>query len=189
MFSRLFSHHYYLPPEHFHQFSKKPTPISSHSLSLLTPALATTYPYSDSEQFLVLSLAYKQNYAICVVFFSSLKLLFFSEILSRLIHVSESGFCFIEGHNNISFYGYYTLIDPLFSWINVGLFLSVMDNDAMLFLSMLPFKAASITKLYLTPIFQPHTKGYFIDFMSPSHSLNYALFFWVMLLCSCKNLC
>lgn len=128
-----------------------------------------------------------------VLYFSSLKLLFFSEILSRLIHVvhvSESEFCFIVGHNNISFHGYCTLIDPLFSWINVGLFLlSVMDNDAKLFLSMLPFKAAIITKHYLAPIFQPHTKGYCIDFMSPSHSLNYALFFWVMLICSCKNLC
>lgn len=101
----------------------------------------------------------------CIFLLSSF---FFSEILSRLIHVvhvSESEFCFIVGHNNISFHGYCTLIDPLFSWINVGLFLlSVMDNDAKLFLSMLPFKAAIITKHYLAPIFQPHTKGYCIGF-------------------------
>ena len=102
----------YLPLEHFHQFSKKPTPISSHSLSLLTPTLAPTNFYSDSEQFLILCLAYKENHAICAVFFSFLRFLFFSEVLSRLIHVvyvSESEFCLIEGHNNISFCGYYTL--------------------------------------------------------------------------------
>ena len=92
----------YLPPEHFHQFSKKPTPISSHSLSLLTPALATTYPYSDSEQFLILSLAYKQNYAICVVFF------LLSSFFSSVKNYQGSSMC--QNQDSVSLKG--TIIFP-----------------------------------------------------------------------------
>ena len=108
---------------------------SPHLLALIPcpcwPQEATTNFYSDSEQFLILCLAFKENHAICAVFISFLRFLFFSEVLSRLIHVvyvSESEFCLIEGHNNISFCGYCTLYWLIFlldkCWVVSALYLS-----------------------------------------------------------------
>ena len=126
MFSRFFSHHYYLPPEYFHQFNKKSKPIRSHSLSLLTPALATTNLYSDSLKFLILSLAYKQNHAMCVVFF------LLSDVFSSVEYCQGSSILFMcQNQNSVSLKSTIIFhcmdiahyIDPLFNWINVGLFL------------------------------------------------------------------
>ena len=82
--------------------AEPPLGQSDHSLSLLTPALATTYPYSDSEQFLILSLAYKQNYAICVVFF------LLSSFFSSVKNYQGSSMC--QNQDSVSLKG--TIIFP-----------------------------------------------------------------------------
>ena len=111
---------------------------SPHLLALIPcpcwPQEATTNFYSDSEQFLILSLAYKQNYAICVVFF------LLSSFFSSVKNYQGSSMC--QNQDSVSLKG--TIIFPfmdithLLTHCSVGYMLgcfsslSVMDNDAVI---------------------------------------------------------
>ena len=156
-------------------------------LHLLSPPSFVPHPWQplifiltlSSFLFFVLHIKRIMQYVLYFFLFSG----FFSSVK---YYQGSSMLCMCQNQNSVSLKGTIIFhfvdithfIDSFFCWRNVGLFcsLSVMKNDAMLFLPMQSFKAAIITKHYLSPIFQPHTKGYFIDFMSHSHSTNQALF-------------
>ena len=111
MLTRLFSYHHYPPPEQFHQSNKKPTLLTLNNLLItnLTNLPSLPLPWEPlicililcGFLFLALHINRIMQYVcvcvcVCVSVFS-IRHFFFSEILSRFIHVvyvSES--CFIK---------------------------------------------------------------------------------------------